>query len=578
MRAVTARLGDGLRRPLDPRAHHVVCGDTALAHRIIHELLSSGQVRVTAIVTRAPRDFSAAVDRIKGIKVLRTDRIDADALRLAGLDHAAALALTESDDAANLHTALCAREINPGVRLVIRMFNSQLANGARQLLPDCAVLSDATMAAPAFVAAALGAVAPEHVRLMGRTVLVAKRAEVRAEDVICGLAAPGPDGRAEVLPTDEGLADLVLAEANGQPVGPRRLTRRHRWVRRWRQPLALGWWAIQALARRGAGVALVVVLLAIVIAGFELVHNEHLGWWNGLYVVLLTAAGGADADPSSGAESQTAELALTLAGLALVPVLTAAIVEAVVNVKLARHNSQLRLPWQDHVVVIGLGNVGIRVIRQLHDLGVPTIAIEKNKQASGVEIARQLEIPVIVGDGAQEAVLRQAWVGQARALVVLSTDDTANLQAALAGRAILDDLRVVLRLFDHEFAARVQRAFRIDISRSVAWVAAPTFAAQMLEREVRATIPVDRHVLLLADVVVDAASPLDGAPVSAAGLPGRVRVIVVRCGTETYWNPDPAMLLRAGDKVVAVARRAGLSWLSIQAAAAPPPDPLDGTS
>ena len=44
----------------------------------------------------------------------------------------------------------------------------------------------------------------------------------------------------------------------------------------------------------------------------------------------------------------------------------------------------------------------------------------------------------------------------------------------------------------------LQQAFGIGISRSVSYLAAPSFAAALLDRAVVATIPVDRHALLLA--------------------------------------------------------------------------------
>ena len=108
-------------------------------------------------------------------------------------------------------------------------------------------------------------------------------------------------------------------------------------------------------------------------------------------------------------------------------------------------------------------------------------------------------MPLIVGDAALEETLRAASVQTCQALVVVSTDDVTNLQAALNARALRADLRVVLRLFDGDFAERVQKAFNIDISRSVSYLAAPAFAAAMLDRRVIATIPVGRHALLVAD-------------------------------------------------------------------------------
>jgi Trk K+ transport system NAD-binding subunit len=113
----------------------------------------------------------------------------------------------------------------------------------------------------------------------------------------------------------------------------------------------------------------------------------------------------------------------------------------------------------------------------------------------------------------------------------------------------------------------VQAAFNITISRSVSRLCAPAFAAAMLERDVLATIPVDRHALLVAAVKVLAGSQLDGAPLDAADIPGSARVIAMTAAGAEWvdWAPDPRRVLAAGDEVVVVARRAGLRLLTTQA-------------
>jgi Trk K+ transport system NAD-binding subunit len=199
---------------------------------------------------------------------------------------------------------------------------------------------------------------------------------------------------------------------------------------------------------------------------------------------------------------------------------------------------------------------------------VEVVAVDKDDDARGASVARRLSIPFIVGDAAREETLRLASVQTCQALVVVSTDDVTNLQAALNGRELRPDLRVVLRLFDGDFADRVQRAFDIGVSRSVSYLAAPAFAAQLMERQVLATIPVERHVLLVAEVPVVAGAPLVGRDVEAACRPGGVRVIgVFQFGQpRPYWSPPSALRISAGDRLVVVARRAGLTWLMDQAA------------
>jgi Trk K+ transport system NAD-binding subunit len=158
---------------------------------------------------------------------------------------------------------------------------------------------------------------------------------------------------------------------------------------------------------------------------------------------------------------------------------------------------------------------------------------------------------------------------------VVSTDDVANLQAALNGRALRADLRVVMRLFDGDLAKRIQRAFDIAVSRSVSYLAAPSFAAAMMNRDVIATIPVDRHALLVAEVPVAHGSPLDGKVVGQAIRPDAVRVIALHKFGEPrpIWSPQTAYRVNGGDRLTVVARRAGLGWLVKQTTPTPTEPP-----
>jgi Trk K+ transport system NAD-binding subunit len=119
----------------------------------------------------------------------------------------------------------------------------------------------------------------------------------------------------------------------------------------------------------------------------------------------------------------------------------------------------------------------------------------------------------------------------------------------------------VLRLLDDDLAERVQRSVSNTISRSVSYLAAPAFAAAMLEHQVLRTIPVGRHVLLIADVKVAAGSDLAGRPVEDVHQTGQVRVIgLQRSGTDQVdWSPGRQCPLAAQDRMYVLATRAGLS-------------------
>lgn len=574
-------------RPEGEGAHYIVCGDDPLTFRLVEELALRYRRRIVVILRSRRRNQGPELKKISGVEFVESDRLDADAFRRAGIERAEVLAVVQQDDVGNLHAALLAQDLNPDIRLVVRMFNMSLGHGVRVLFKNCRVLSDAAIAAPAFVASALGEVAPSYVRMPGRTLYVAERGDLqpgkgdgikgRVDRVVCGLADTTVGPEPLLLPPEEDRCDIVLAVADGRP---RRAgaeaepaaarTRRSRLAERWRQ-LRLYRLFSSVLNRTLQITAL--ILLGVILAGSVVLAfiNTSLSLWQAFYLTVLDTVGGANPDTSVPIAEQVIQVVVMLAGIAVVPVITAAVVEAVVNARLALALGRLRGPIQDHVVVVGLGNVGTRVIQQLRDLGVPVVAVDRTDEARGAQLARELGVPLIIGDASRAETLREASIETARSLVVLSTDDVINLEAALHARASRPDLRVVLRLFDGDFAQRIQRVFGITSSKSVSLLAAPAFVAAIQEREVIGTIPVKRHVLVVAEIPVPAGSALDGRTVAEAQQGGEVRIIAVSVGEfrNAEWRPGPERVLVAGERLLVVATRSGLGRLVGQSAGHP---------
>ncbi|MCU1658746.1 MAG: hypothetical protein JWO57_3402 [Pseudonocardiales bacterium] len=370
----------------------------------------------------------------------------------------------------------------------------------------------------------------------------------------------------ETLPADEERADVVLASSE-----PHRSIRpaRRRGAGRLR---TLVWAMWRRLRLALAGFAAVLVAATLTIAALT-----SLGWWQSTYVTVLSALTGANPDPQAPTALQVIETLLTLVSVAVIPLLTAAVVEGGVAARLALASGGPTEPMSGHVVVVGLGNFGTRVIRALHDSGVDVVAVDVNEQAPGIAVARDLRIPLVIGDSNTEATLRTAGVQTCRALVVLTTDDVVNLEAALIGQAIHPDLRVVLRLFDGAFASRLERAFGIR-SHSVSYLAAPAFAAAMLGRAVIGTIPVGRRVLLVADLPVGPGSDLEFHPVSEVFRPHEVRLLGVRTGRgeQVLWSPPSGRKLARTDRLLVIATRAGLGRLLVRLAPGEnPPQPFE---
>jgi Trk K+ transport system NAD-binding subunit len=527
--------------------HLIVCGDGPLAYRITEELTSRYGEQVTVILPSALRKHGPQISALPGVQVLEHPELSSQAFTDAGVQAARALAVLWQDDVGNLHAGLRAQELNPGLRLVLAIFNRRLGDHIRLFFPDCTVLSGTAMSAPSFVAAALGEPAPSHVRVQRRTLYVARQADVAPSHVICGLATlTGDPAAPRLLPPGADDADLVLAVADGTPRNP--LTRR-------RDPARAFAGLLRRLVWHKFGMVFT-ALLAVIAVGFGLLAAARYSISNAVYLTLMDLTGSALTNPALSGPEKTSQVLLTVDGMAFIPVVTAIVVGA----RLTGSVRRAPRPPGDHVIVVGMGNVGTAVTGQLHDLGFDVVCVDNNPGAIGMPMARQLGLPVVIGDAVREETLRTASLDTCLALVSVTSQDIVNLETALNARAFREDLRIVLRLTDDDLAERLQKTIGNTISRSVPYLAAPAFAAAMLEHQVLRTIAVGRHVLLIADVRVGDQAGLAGSSLAGTEQGGQARVLALQVsGSPGFdWAPQRGYLLAAGDRLIVLATRRGL--------------------
>ncbi|MEO3775131.1 NAD(P)-binding protein [Micromonospora sp. B9E7] len=124
-----------------------------------------------------------------------------------------------------------------------------------------------------------------------------------------------------------------------------------------------------------------------------------------------------------------------MTGVALLPTVTALVVDSLVRARLASAAGGMIEPIDNHVVLVGLGNIGTRVLEELHSVGISVVVVDRAESARGIGVARELGLPVIVGDATRPETLRAASVHTCRALVALTDDDFTNLETALSGRS-----------------------------------------------------------------------------------------------------------------------------------------------
>ena len=539
--------------------HFIVCGLDELGFRAAEELQRL-QETVVIVTPTSQGQFQGRVHAM-GLHIVHANYREDEGLRRAGVMGARAIIIAGSDDVGNIHAALSTHELNPGLRTVVRIFNPDLGAQISSLLQDCAVLSSSSIAAPAFVEAALQERFEQRVEV-GDRVLVLRRGRTDDPEVLLAIASTDEAGRLSLFP-EEGADVLCLADTGERDTGAVALRTLRRLRRRRRLPASfvtmgqlLSTLADGRLRYILAGVAAIVVVSSLILHFFA-------GWSYLLavyfVVTTITTIGYGDLSLINAPPALLIfGILLELLGAAVIAMFFAVITDTLVGTRLRQALGGLHRNMDDHIIVCGLGNIGHRVVEQIHKMHIPVVAMEVKETQKSIGPVRRSGVPVVIGDAREVANLQKLDVARARCLIVCTDDDISNLEIALSVRMLNPGLKVVLQLHDPDLAARVQRAIGIGISRSTSGLAAPAFVSAALGHRIVSTLPVGDRTLVVAraTIVENAAAAGKGVEWLLDG--PYARVLLVKRGEETTWRPGAEFELLPGDELIMVSTRKGL--------------------
>jgi Trk K+ transport system NAD-binding subunit len=542
-----------------------------------------------------------------------------EALEAARIDSAAAVICVPDDDLRAMETALLVRRIRPDVRLVVRMGNAAVGRALAEVTGPGSVLDVAGLAAPSIVDACLGR-RPRPMVLAGRTFAAAElvvgqgagpgRAatlrELYGELAPIAVTVHGTDGRPETLvgpgrdvavrPGDRVTAvgtveqfaargvDIDIGEqaAPGRRTGGARSAGAARAAELeefggkpglfalLRSLLAEADRPLKATLLTLVGLALLSVL--VLHAGYVKPDGSHMTWIDAAYFTVETIATVGYGDFNFAEQVpwlRVYAIALMSGGVVLAAIWFALLTELLVSSRISRSFGQRRVgTMKGHVIVVGLGAIGVRVMRELLARGHRVVVLERDADTRHVDQARDLGVPVVVGDATDAAVLAGVNLGSAAAVAVLTSDDLVNVETGLAVRDQLGDrwadVPVVLRVFDRELGDAVHAGFDFRYVRSTEALVAPWFVGAALGLGVLGTFHVGQDAFLVGHLTVARGGGLDGLTMQE--LSSRTRVIVIRrAGTGAVEHPprsgtrfaagDEAFLVGPYEELLEVLRR-----------------------
>jgi voltage-gated potassium channel Kch len=542
--------------PAEWSGHVIVCGLQGVGLRAVEQFHLSG-VFVVVVDDDADPQFGRVLDDW-GIPHIRRNAHRGEGLTEARLDTAEAVVCVETDEIHTLETALRIRELRPDVRLVVQLANPSVAGALERVSGPGTVLNSATLAAPSFVEACLGR--RSHAIELGgvdfSVVQVAIEDSPYAHDTFRGhfgnlapvaimpngedlVPCPGRDhrlvtgDRAAVLGTVEDLERGGISATVSKRPSAHAMSR----LRRLKRSVT------SAFEEDNKGLTIVVIsLFALIIAATAILRftyrlprgHGHLDPLSSLYFTVETLATVGYGDYTFAQQSAALKvfaIVIILLGVALVSIAFALFTNLLVGRRIERSLGRRQVSGMvNHIIVIGLGSIGISVVRGLVAEGQRVVVIERDGDNRYLSQARALGVPVIIADATQSQTHRMVNIDDAAAVAVLTSADLTNIETGLAVRESLGDrweqVPVVLRVFDRDLARMMEQSFGFQHVRSTSALAAPWFVGAALGLNVLSTFYVDQQPFLVGAVSVSTGGGLQG--LAMADLSANTRVIALK--------------------------------------------------
>jgi Trk K+ transport system NAD-binding subunit len=527
----------------------IVCGDDALANTIIDELRGAG-ARIIRITSAAD-------------------------LLGAGVHRARAVVCAGANDAVNLEIALLARQFSPSVRVVARLADSVLGDAVAAVSGPGAILNVADLATPSVVEAVLsrnahqfetdgiefvvwGSEAPKDGTLRDIYADLAPVAVVHGKNSPApGEVVPCPGRDLQVYAGDWtsmiGVKDEMEARGIKVPPSTAPRSRRSR-VRRAIDAARAMRDDVNPMLFPSLAFTLVLMFGATAVVRFTFL-NPRMTWLDALYFTseVITSVGFGDYSfAQQSAVLRLFAIALMFGGVTLTAILVALVADLLLSRRFV-HTAGLRRArhMRDHVVVVGLGSIGIRVVSDLTAAGYDVVVIERDENNRFLSTAAELDVPVIFGDSTMRQTLESARVHRARGVAVVTQDDMENIRTGIVLLEILGSdtkVPIVMRVRGRALSAAVNQQFGFENVRSIVDLAAPWFIGAAMGLQVLGTFWVGQRSFMVGAMLVAPGSELDGLRMVELSTQTRV-IAITRPEGPVSLRPRRDARLQAGDTV-----------------------------
>jgi Trk K+ transport system NAD-binding subunit len=546
--------------------HVIVCGLQAVGVRTVEQLhLAGAEVVVIDDETVSPRQ--ARIVRDWTIPIVERSGNMADALFQAGVAGAEAVIVIESTDLRTLETVLLVHDLRDDVRLVAHLDNPAVARAVEEISGVATVLDVATLFAPSVIEACLKRRA--HDITIDTTDFITAEVEVQHDatlrELYGALVPLGVTSEAEQTPIVCPGRDLRVnagdhvtlfgtpAELDAVGLGARLAAGRQRRSlgARLLSSARQGVGALMSDSDRSLRIAfgltffLLVITTIVIHFGYQNTNHHDLNLISSIYFTVETIATVGFGDFSYGSQPMWLEIfgiILIIAGTTLVTTIFALLTNMLVSRRIAQSLGQAQIPgMRGHVVMVGLGAVGMQVLDGLRRQDRDVVVVERDEGNRYLNQVRNLGVPLVLGDSTLGQTLDSVNLATAASVAIVTSNDMTNIETGLAVRDRLGqrwvDVPVILRVFDRDLGSRLQDSFGFRHVWSTVALAAPWFVGAALGLDVLFSFYVGSHPFLIAKLRIGAGGGLAG--VAMVDLSANVRVIAIGRKANDYKLEHP---------------------------------------
>lgn len=212
----------------------------------------------------------------------------------------------------------------------------------------------------------------------------------------------------------------------------------------------------------------------------------------------------------------------------------------------------VRAPDQPfYVVVVGGGRVGYFLTKALRENNVEVTIIEQSQKIYDL-VTRQVDCPVILGDGAATAIQQQAGVGRANVFVAVTNHDHDNLIACQIAKQRFGVPKTISRVKNPRNEVVMQK-LGVDVTVSSTAIITSVIQSELPTSRIRTVLDLRTGGLELMEYNLDSQSPVAGQRLRDLEMPAECNLVtVIRKGNAIIPRGDT--VLENGDTVLALVK------------------------